>query len=455
MLDRKKAIRDPWHLVQHQQAIVLDEQGRIGLGPSLFACQDVPGAWGPGELGGEGITRVWMRAEESPAATLRVLLIEDDEGDAVLVREMLTDAATPVDLVWAPSLGAAERLWSAGTDCVLLDLQLPDASGLDGLRQLLRRGAVTVIVLTGLDDQRQGVAAVAAGAQDYLVKGQIDGRSLERVIRYAVQRHRAEVVARELSEAQLLAAENVRLSRGLLPAPLITDPEVGFAAQYRPGGGRMLLGGDFYDVVQTPDGSVWAVIGDVCGHGPDEAALGVCLRIAWRTLVLAGHPGQQILPMMQQLLIHERHQLALFTTVCMVRISPDRGGTLVWSAGHPLPLLLDDTGQWEVPAGQRGLPLGIDPDCVWSPAQIGLCPPWELLLYTDGLIEGRSGGERCLWEEGLLDLVHAQRALSAQDPQQLVDGLVEAVRQLDPDNGDDVAVVMLTYPSRHAERDDG
>ncbi|MGH7748736.1 MAG: PP2C family protein-serine/threonine phosphatase, partial [Candidatus Dormibacteria bacterium] len=197
----------------------------------------------------------------------------------------------------------------------------------------------------------------------------------------------------------------------------------------------------------SSDGSVWAVIGDVCGHGPDEAALGVCLRIAWRTLVLAGHPEQEILPMLQQLLIHERYEPDLFTTVCMVRISPDRGGLMVWSAGHPSPLLLDINGQREVPAVPHGLPLGINPDCVWSPAQIGLCPRWELLLYTDGLIERRSGGKRLMWVEDLLDLVRAQRALAAQGPQQLVEGLVDAVHQLDPGNNDDVAVVMLTYSS--------
>jgi CheY-like chemotaxis protein len=265
-----------------------------------------------------------MNFDDSSSAPLQVLLVEDDEGDAVLVRELLADAAAPVDLAWARSLSEVERLWSPKIQCVVLDLQLPDANGLDGLRRLLRRDAVAVVVLTGLDDQQQGVAAVGAGAQDYLVKGQIDGRSLERVIRYAVQRHQAEAVARELSEAQLLAAENVRLSRGLLPASLISDPTLGHAAQYRSGGGRMLLGGDFYDVVQTSDGALWAVIGDVCGHGPNEAALGVCLRIAWRTLVLAGHPEQDILPMLQQLLIHERHKPALFTTVCMAQISPDR-----------------------------------------------------------------------------------------------------------------------------------
>jgi serine phosphatase RsbU (regulator of sigma subunit) len=397
----------------------------------------------------------WMSSDAASAAPLRVLLVEDDEGDAVLVRELLADTAAAVDLVWARSLGDAERLWSPSMDCVLLDLQLPDASGLDGLRRLLKRGAVAAVVLTGLDDQQQGVAALDAGAQDYLVKGQIDGHSLERVIRYAVQRHRAEVVARELSEALLLAAENVRLSRGLLPAPLITDSAVGYAAQYRSGGGRMLLGGDFHDVVQTSDGAVWAVIGDVCGHGPDEAALGVCLRIAWRTLVLAGHPEQEILPMLQQLLIHERHRPMVFTTACMVRITSDRGQVKVWSAGHPLPLLRDGGKEWMEPVVPRKLPLGVVPDCVWSPASIELSSHWELLLYTDGLIEGRSGsGERNLWVEGLLDLIREQRAVSGQDPQQLVDGLVETVRRLDPEHTDDVAVVLLTHPSQPADRDD-
>jgi serine phosphatase RsbU (regulator of sigma subunit) len=398
----------------------------------------------------------WMSVEAASAAPLRVLLVEDDEGDAVLVRELLADTAAAVDLVWAQSLGEAERLWSASMDCVLLDLQLPDASGLDGLRRLLRRGAVAAVVLTGLDDQQQGVDAVGAGAQDYLVKGQIDGHSLERVIRYAVQRHRAEVVARELSEALLLAAENVRLSRGLLPAPLITDPAVGYAAQYRSGSGRMLLGGDFHDVVQTSDGAVWAVIGDVCGHGPDEAALGVCLRIAWRTLVLAGHPEQEILPMLQQLLIHERHRPMVFTTACMMRITPDRSQVKVWSAGHPLPLLRDGDTEWMEPTVPRKLPLGVVPDCVWSPASIELSSQWELLLYTDGLIEGRSeSGERNLWVEGLLDLIREQQAVSGHDPQQLVDGLVETVRRLDPGHTDDVAVVLLTHLSQHADRNDG
>jgi CheY-like chemotaxis protein len=214
-----------------------------------------------------------MGLDEASTASLRVLLVEDDEGDAVLVQELLADASAPVDLVWARSLSEVEQLWSPKIECVVLDLQLPDSSGLDGLRWLLQRGAIAVVVLTGLDDEQQGAEAVGAGAQDYVVKGQLDGRSLERVIHYAVQRHRTEVVARELSETQLLAAENVRLSRGLLPAPLITDPAVGHAAQYRAGGGRMLLGGDFYDVVQTYDGAVWRLSVTCAGMDPTRPRL--------------------------------------------------------------------------------------------------------------------------------------------------------------------------------------
>ena len=80
-----------------------------------------------------------------------------------------------------------------------------------------------------------------------------------------------------------------------MPAPLVTDEALQLTAHYRPGRQRALLGGDFYDAVQVADGTVHAVIGDVSGHGPDAAALGVCLRIAWRTLVLAGSGADEIL----------------------------------------------------------------------------------------------------------------------------------------------------------------
>ena len=218
---------------------------------------------------------------------VQVLLVEDDDGDALLVGELLHEVGAAVVVRRARSLAQAKGLVS-GVACVLLDVGLPDSQGLNGLRQLLQlEPEAAIVMLTGQASEHLGEQAVRAGAQDYLVKGDVAGHQLNRVIRYAVERRRAEEAQRALQVAQIHAQENARLERGLLPSPLLTDPRLSVSARCLPGGKHMLLGGDFYDVVETSDGWVHALIGDVCGRGPAEAALGVCLRVAWRTMVLA------------------------------------------------------------------------------------------------------------------------------------------------------------------------
>jgi diguanylate cyclase (GGDEF)-like protein len=133
---------------------------------------------------------------QAPARPLRVLAVEDNPGDAVLVREMLREAdPTGFDLVHARTLaGGMDVLVAAGADCVLLDLSLPDAEGLDALAQVQNVSLdVPVIVLSGRSDERLAVRAVQEGAQDYLIKGQVDARLLARAINYAIERKRVEV----------------------------------------------------------------------------------------------------------------------------------------------------------------------------------------------------------------------------------------------------------------------
>ena len=160
------------------------------------------------------------------------------------------------------------------------------------------------------------------------------GKLLHRVIRYAMERRRWDEAQRQLHVARLSAQENARLERGLLPSPVLDDARLSVATRYRAGGKQRLLGGDFYDVVQTPDGWVHALIGDVCGHGPAEAALGVCLRVAWRALVLAGQPPADVLSAVQLVLRHEQQDDAMFATVCMVSVAPDRRSGIA-AAGRP------------------------------------------------------------------------------------------------------------------------
>ncbi len=331
-----------------------------------------------------------------PAAPerLRVLLVEDDEGDAFLVKELLAETDAPIELIVATSLREAMRRLS-GVHCVLLDLGLPDADGIEGLRTLLASaGRAAVLVLTGRFDEPLGVAAVAEGAQDYLVKGQVDGIWLSRALRYAVERKRADENARRLREVELRQAESARLERGLLPQPLMDTDLVRVHTFYRTGRQRGLLGGDFFDVVQTSPDRLHLIIGDVCGHSVDEAALGVELRVAWRALVLGGLGDDAVLPAVEQLLISERRSREVFATVAYVVLDLAANRATVRLAGHPPPVVLSD-GNARPVAARGGIVLGVRPRP--TPAfdvEFGT-DDWSLLMYTDGLIEGRvAPGER-------------------------------------------------------------
>lgn len=354
-----------------------------------------------------------MSSDELAASPHRVdaiLLIEDDDGDAVLVRECLAQSRGERPLVWQRTLAEGlAAIVSAGPVCVLLDLGLPDADGLSALYRVVDAAADTpVIVLTGRHDP-VGVDVVAAGAQDYLVKDDITGELLERSIRYSIERKRAQRTRQQLLEAKLSSAEYARLERGLLPTPLLHGDRVECATYYRPGRDHAVLGGDFFDVVETPDGRVRAVIGDVMGHGPDEAALGVHLRVAWRTLVLADTPEAQILPSLATLLAAETAGATTFVTACDVTIDTDLALS-VRVAGHPAPLVCTE-GKTTYLDAAVGPPLGVRArDAAtqeWPRTQaLRLTPGASLLLYTDGLLEAhRAAGDQS--SVGIGELVEA------------------------------------------------
>ncbi len=135
---------------------------------------------------------------------MRVLLVEDDPVYAEVLRSTLAFAGGgPWVVESVASFAAArERLARGGIDAVLLDLKLPDANGLDAVSRLCGEfPTVPVLVLTALDDESLGVAAVQTGAQDYLVKGQVEEQLLPRSIRYAIERKRNTDAVRQLDKA--------------------------------------------------------------------------------------------------------------------------------------------------------------------------------------------------------------------------------------------------------------
>ena len=390
---------------------------------------------------------------------VRVLLVEDDDGDALLVEELFADARLAVSLTRARSV--AEALTQLDVDCVLLDLGLPDSAGLTGVERVRAAPqAPALVVLTGLTGGDVGVAALAAGAQDYLVKGDVDADALVRSIRYAVQRRLLDVQARTIYRNEIRAEETARLERALLPTPSVVDPRLAVHVGYLPGG-HGLLGGDFYDVVERPDGSVMCIVGDVAGHGPDEAALGATLRTAWRTLVLAEVDEDRILPLVERVLVNERSRPETFTTLCQVVVSADRSSARLYLAGHHAPLVLGSSSR-TIEVTSRGPALGIPVDLAWPAQHVELGADWWLMLYTDGLLEATildqvddapapvdpseqtPRGAVRLGLDGLLEAVDAEFRLGTKD---FVGRLLHNVR--DAHGGrlvDDAAVLVVGWP---------
>ena len=134
---------------------------------------------------------------------MHVLLIEDNEDDAHLIREALSEQSPYYfTLDWADRLETGFQKLSAGpVDAILVDLSLPDSQGLSSVDKVRATAyEAPVIVLTGLDDEAVAEEALRHGAQDYLVKGRLNGDALRRAIRYALGRHQVEQALRKSEE---------------------------------------------------------------------------------------------------------------------------------------------------------------------------------------------------------------------------------------------------------------
>jgi DNA-binding NtrC family response regulator len=151
---------------------------------------------------------------------LSILLVDDDEEELLIMRELLAEVDDlACELEWAASYDAGlAALGHGGHDICLLDYRLGAHTGLELLHAAIVQGCrAPIIMLTGQEDRDVDIAAMHAGAADYLVKGTIDPRLLERAIRYAIERKRAQEEREQLIERLQEALANIKALRGMLP----------------------------------------------------------------------------------------------------------------------------------------------------------------------------------------------------------------------------------------------
>jgi serine phosphatase RsbU (regulator of sigma subunit) len=258
----------------------------------------------------------------------------------------------------------------------------------------------------------------------------------------------AQTASVALENAQLYARERAiaqTLQQSLLPPSLPDIPGLDVAARFSPAGDGIQVGGDFYDVFRARDDEWCMVIGDVCGKGPEAAALTALTRYTIRAAALHERRPSVVLAMLNQAMLDQR-QDGRFATVLFLRLQmgPGRVRVVAASGGHPLPLLLRRDGRVDA-VGAGGTLLGVIDRPVLPDAEVDLYAGDSLVLYTDGVIEVRAGGKEIFGGEELSTLLAASAGLS---PDELLGRIQQQV--LHESHGrpqDDVALLGLRVRS--------
>ena len=233
-----------------------------------------------------------------------------------------------------------------------------------------------------------------------------------------------------------------RLQRALLPIGLEDGSADRTVVAYQPGSERLLLGGDFCDVLHHPSGDLGFVIGDICGHGPESAAMAIGLRSSWAALESDSPSLDQLAARLNLIALREqRGDGSMFASLILGRLCVDASASRALSAGHPAPINLGDVSEIALPAGPL---IGLFADACWTSAPL---PPLPLgmLAYTDGLIEGRAApGESERWGANRLRATVRAQQGSDQPRAELPAALISAATAAHGDElPDDVAILIV------------
>ncbi|MFG3282342.1 SpoIIE family protein phosphatase [Streptomyces sp. NPDC048111] len=264
-------------------------------------------------------------------------------------------------------------------------------------------------------------------------------------------------LAEDLSRRAALALDNARLysermaisrslQRSLLPPGLPQIPGVEVEVIYRAAGEGNEVGGDFYDLFPIRDGAYGFAIGDVCGTGPEAAAVTGLARHALRLLAREGFGGPAVLERLNAAILDEGAR-SRFLTLLYGELWPQEDGSAILKivcAGHPLPLRLRQDGTVEPAADPQPL-LGVMDDLELYEQTITLDPGDVLLCVTDGITERREG-TRMLGDDGLTDVLATCTGLTAGAVAARVLRAVE--RFAAEPASDDMAILSMRIPEQ-------
>jgi serine phosphatase RsbU (regulator of sigma subunit) len=245
---------------------------------------------------------------------------------------------------------------------------------------------------------------------------------------------RLQALDAERAAAAAVARMSESLQRSLLSAPPEL-PGVQIAVRYSPAAHDAQVGGDWYDVFRTPEGTAQLVVGDVSGHDRDAAASMAQLRSVLRGLAYAvSQPPALVLSWLDRAM--RDLQQGVLATAVLAQIeddasaAPDGHRRLRWSnAGHPPPLLLDPDGDVRLLDSDPELMLGVQSDAVRRDHEVDLAPGTTVLMYTDGLVERRTDS----LDTGMAGLLDHVRRIGALPLERFCDAVLEIPHLVEDD----------------------
>jgi len=401
-------------------------------------------------------------ARDSASELLRVLLIEDNPGDARLIELMVQDSGADLfSIEHVERLEQGMRLLDeGGIGLVLLDLSLPDSHGLETFIQLhVKAQGIPIIVLSGLNDTNVAVQAVHEGAQDFLVKGQVEGQLLVRAMRYAIERKRlTEQLGRYAEElrtknAQLEADFNMarEIQEIFLPHQYPTFPAwiapeesaLKFSHRYLP---AAAVGGDFFDIFAITGTTAGVFICDVMGHGMRAALVTAIMRgLVEELMPVAADAGKFLTEINRSLhTILRRTREPFLATAFYLVADVGTGEMRFASAGHPSPMRVRrQPGTVELMRDfdpRHGPALGLFEKALYPTCRAPMTEKDLFLLFTDGLYEVNNPPGEEYGQERLIKAV--QRHIALPTPG-LMDTLLKDVQEFShsPEFDDDVCLV--------------
>jgi sigma-B regulation protein RsbU (phosphoserine phosphatase) len=347
-----------------------------------------------------------------PQTAARVLVADDQPDVLEALRWLLTGEGYEPEFVSSTD-AVLERLRARPFDLLLMDLNYSrdTTSGREGLELIPKVRALDrslpIVVMTGWGNVDTAVEAMRSGARSFVQKPWDDVTLLE-----ILQREIEEAQATKHSDAkQKRELEDARLiQRGLLPT---TTPQLAglrLASSWQPANG---VGGDCFDMLTFGAGAMGVYIADVAGKGVPAALLMSNLQAAVRAFAQDGASPASVTASVNRLLCRNMVS-GRFITFCYARIDTEARRLTFANAGHNPPMLVRSSGRIDTLA-PGGTVLGVFPDSTYSQGDFPIAPGDRLVLYTDGMTEGRNAAGDEYGEERLAESALRHRCLSADE----------------------------------------